>query len=184
LVQTKDKKFDFLSPLLQSFEGFTGDNSQTLKDLLAEKQYTGNREKYIANESNGYPLTLLTSYPLTNPFGRTVYSSTMVETMGILREMFWENWAEINPETAVKYHVRDGEMVQLDSPVGAIRVRVRVRPVVHPEVIFVSLGLGRENVGRFTSGVGSDPRVLMVSQPDVFRGNLVFSGTPVRITLV
>jgi len=183
VIETSDGKFDFLSPVLKSFEGFEGDNSQMLKNLLAGKQYLGNRGKYIASEDSGYPLTLLTGYPITNPYGRTVYSSTLVETMGMLREMFWENWVEINPETAMKYRVRDGEIIQLDSPVGAIRARVRVRPIIHPEVVFVPLGLGRENVGRFTSGVGSDPRILMVSQPEVFRGNPVFSGTPIRITL-
>lgn len=182
VIQTKSKKFTFLSPILGSLYGTNTNESKLIKSLLASKTYPKDLDQYTSSEDSGYPLTLISGYPITNPYGRTVYSPTMVETMGSLREIFWENWVEINPLTAKKYRVEDGMFIQLDSPVGMIRVRARVRPIVHPDIVFIPLGLGRENVGRFSSNKGSDPRVLMVSQSEIFTGNTVLSGSPVRIT--
>lgn len=182
IIQNPGGKFQFLHPMLKSFEGYGGNEAQLLKSLLGENKYSINLNKYIASETAGYPLILISGFPITNPYGRTVYSPTLVETVGIIREVYWESWAEINPLTAEKNNVKDGEIIQLDSPVGVIKVRARVRPIIQIDVIYVPLGLGRENVGRFTTGAGSDPRVLMVPQPEVNRGNMILSGTPVRIT--
>ncbi|NOZ74478.1 MAG: molybdopterin-dependent oxidoreductase [FCB group bacterium] len=176
------KRFDFMSPLLKSYDGSARDEVQSIK-MMTGSRYPTEMEKYTASDSAGYPLTLMTGYPITNPYGRTVYSPTLVETFGHLREIHWENWVEIHPETARKMGVRDGTKIQLDSPVGVIKVRARVRPIIHPDVVFIPLGLGREGVGRFTSGVGTDPRELIVAQPEVNRGNIILSGTPVRITI-
>ena len=176
--------FTFLKTILQSLQVEASDEAHFLKEILASKVYPKYAKKYNASESSGFPLTLMSGYPITNPYGRTVSSPTMVETMGIVREIFWETWAEINPETAEKYQIIDGMIIQLDSPVGKIHVRARVRPIIHPDVVYVPLGLGRDNVGRFTSNKGSDPRELMVSQPEKYSGNTILSGTPVKITLI
>jgi len=181
IINNPGGKFQFLHPSLKSFEGYSGIEAQLLKSLLGENKYPKNLERYAATESSGYPLTLITGFPITNPYGRTIYSPTLVETVGIIREIYWECWAEINPLTAKNYNVEDGEIIQIDSPVGVIKVRARVRPIIQIDVIYIPLGLGRNNVGRFTSGVGSDPRELMVLQPEVNRGNMILSGTPVRI---
>lgn len=181
IIQTSSRKFTFLSPILKSFYGSKTNQIQLIKTLLASKRYPKDLIQYTSSEKSGYPLILVSGYPIANPYGRTVYSPTMVETMGSLREIYWENWVEINPITAKKYNVKDGTFIQLDSPVGMIRVRARVRPLVHPDIVFIPLGLGRENVGRFSSNMGSDPRILMVSQPEIFTGNTILSGSPVRI---
>ncbi|MFQ6614767.1 MAG: molybdopterin-dependent oxidoreductase, partial [Fidelibacterota bacterium] len=160
LSGTKNR-FDFMSPLLKSYDGSAEDESQSIK-RMTDSVYTTDMEKYTANDSTGYPLTLMTGYPITNPYGRTVYSPTLVETVGHIREIHWESWVEINPETARRMGVRDGTKIQLDSPVGVIQVRARVRPIIHPDVVFIPLGLGRQGVGRFTSGAGADPRELIV----------------------
>jgi anaerobic selenocysteine-containing dehydrogenase len=184
VIKTKHGWFEFLDPLLMTQDDVTGDYNQLLKRLLAERKYPKSMERYTAAEELGYPLTLISGFPITNPGGKTVYAPTLMETMGILREIFWESWAEIHPETAHKYGVADGQIIQLDSPVGVIKVRARVRPIVHPDAVFIPMGVGRENVGRFSSGMGSDPRELMVPQPEINTGNTVLSGTPVRITLL
>ncbi|MFQ6677270.1 MAG: molybdopterin-dependent oxidoreductase [Fidelibacterota bacterium] len=182
--KNKKDQFTFLKRILESFQGEASDEAQFLKELLASNTYPKNSKKYNASELSGFPLTLMSGYPITNPYGRTVSSPTMVETMGIVREIYWETWAEINPETAEKYHIADGMIIQLDSSVGKIQVRARVRPIIHPDVVYVPLGLGRDNVGRFTSNKGSDPRNLMVSQPEIYSGNTILSGTPIKITLI
>ncbi len=184
VIKNKNKQFTFFKAILKSFQIQKLDESQFLKNLLATRVYPKSLEEYNTSDIPGFPLTLISGYPITNPFGRTVYSPTLVETMGSLREIYWESWVEINPETAVKHEVEDGMIIQIDSPVGMIHARVRVRPIIHPDAVYVPMGLGRENVGRFTTNKGSDPRELMVSQPEIFTGNTILSGTPVRITLL
>ncbi len=184
VIRNPHGKFTFLKMIVNSFQIQKSNESQFLKDLLAMKLYPKSHAVYNTSEIPGFPLTLISGYPITNPYGRTIYSPTLIETMGSLREIFWENWVEINPETAHKYHVEDGMIIQIDSPVGMIQVRARVRPIIHPGAVYVPLGLGRENVGRFTSNKGSNPRELMVSQPEISTGNTILSGTPVKITLL
>jgi len=183
-IKNPQGQFTFLKNILESFQISKYSESQYLNDFLAMKSYPKIYEDYDASRESGFPLTFVSGYPITNPYGRTVYSPTMVETMGFIREIFWDNWVEINPETAKEYKVEDEMIIRIDSSVGMIHARVRVRPIIHPGTVYVPMGLGRENVGRFTSNKGYDPRDLMIPQPEIFTGNTILSGTPVKITLI
>ena len=185
VIKTESGKFEMLPDVLMRFEGYAGDPSQLLKNLLAEKKYPSSLIQYETSDRDEFPLTLISSFPMTNPFGRTVYSPTMLETIGIRNEIYWESWVEIHPETAQRWGVRNGDAIQLVSHVGKeIRVKARVKPIIHPNVVFVPLGLGRNDVGRYGTQVGTDPRELMVPQPEISTGRTIVSGTPVRITLL
>jgi anaerobic selenocysteine-containing dehydrogenase len=182
VLATDSGKFELLHPVLTRMAYSPVEESQLLKSLLGSRSYPPALIRYAPTGEEGFPLILFSGFPNTNPYGRTVYSPSLLETVGNLREMYWECWVEIHPKTAHQYGVRDGELIQLDSQVGVLQVRARVRPFIQPGVLYVPLGLGRENVGRFGSGVGQDARQLMVPQPDVNTGNMILSGTPVRIT--
>ncbi|NQU68877.1 MAG: molybdopterin-dependent oxidoreductase [Candidatus Marinimicrobia bacterium] len=185
VIKTPSGKFEMLPETLTYFEGYSGDESQILKNLLAAKKYPSGLIQYETSGRDEFPLTLISGYPITNPFGRTVYSPTMLETIGIRNEIYWESWAEIHPATARKFGLKNGDTIQLVSHVGKeIHVKARVKPIIHPDVVFVPLGLGRIDVGRYGTGIGSDPRELMVPQPEVSTGLAIVSGTPIRITLL
>ncbi|NQT63262.1 MAG: molybdopterin-dependent oxidoreductase [Candidatus Marinimicrobia bacterium] len=181
-VQTNSKKLELLSTALLGLGHSNGSPSQLLKNLLGTAVYPSNLMQYNNSDGDGFPLTLISGFPNTNPHGKTIYSPSLLESFGVLREIYWEAWAEIHPETAHKYGIADGEIIQIDSQVGQIKARARVRPIILPDVVFVPMGLGRENVGRFGSGIGEDPRKLMAPQPEISTGNMIISGTPIRIS--
>ncbi|NQU34882.1 MAG: molybdopterin-dependent oxidoreductase [Bacteroidetes bacterium] len=184
VLKTKSGKFEFLSTTLNDHFKKQNNSAHLLNDLLAKKEYSNELIRFNTSGDDDFPIVLLSGFPITNPNGNTVASPTLLESFGILREIYWEAWAEINPETAKKYSVEDGTIIQIDSQVGAIRVRARVRPIIHPNAIFIPLGLGREAGGRFGSNIGSDPRNLMIPQPNINTGNIIVSGSPIRITKV
>jgi|GEM_PF-1727083 menaquinone reductase, molybdopterin-binding-like subunit len=185
VIKTPSGKFELLPEILTHIEGYSGDESQILKNLLGDRKYPSSQIQYETSGRDEFPLILISGYPISNPFGRTVYSPTMLETIGIRNEIYWESWAEIHPATAKEFGLKNGDTIQLVSQVGKeIQVRARVKPIIHPDVVFVPLGLGRIDVGRYGSEIGSDPRELMVPQPEVSTGRVIVSGTPVRITLL
>ncbi len=184
-IETVSGKFEMMPDILKQFEGSVEDLSQILKNLLADRKYSYGLIQYETSGRDEFPLTLISGYPITNPNGRTVYSPTMLETIGIRSEIYWESWVEIHPATARRFGVKNGDAIQVVSQVGKeIRVKARVKPIIHPDVVFIPLGMGRLDIGRYGTGIGSDPRELMVPQPEVSTGRTIVSGTPVRITLL
>jgi anaerobic selenocysteine-containing dehydrogenase len=105
----------------------------------------------------------------------------MHEILGLEARHYWRTWAEINPETARKAGVSDGQWVWLESVIGSIRVVVRVTPGIAPDVVGVPIGLGHTSFGRYGEGHGADPVRIVKNQPDRFSGHRGLHGTSVRI---
>lgn len=62
-----------------------------------------------------------------------------------------ENFVEIHPRTAQRWHIRDGEWVEITSPRGSFTVRSRIKPHIREDTIFVPMHWGGvQNVNRAT----------------------------------
>jgi molybdopterin-containing oxidoreductase family iron-sulfur binding subunit len=77
---------------------------------------------------------------------------------------------EINPETAHKLHLRDGDMVEVESVVGKIRLPVKIYPGTRPEVVNIPFGLGHTSFGRYAKGIGVNPYTILVEDTDRLSG--------------
>ncbi len=65
----------------------------------------------------------------------------------ILAEFCPENCATVNPETAERIGVSEGEYVWVESPVGKIEVRVQVTEGIRPDCVAVDHGFGHWSSG-------------------------------------
>ncbi len=118
-----------------------------------------------------------------------------------LSEIFHENPAWINPETAAALGVGDGDAIRVKSASGEIETEAQVTPAVVPGVIALSHHCGHWEYGRYASGrrapMGTDddpelerkwwsrngahPNWIIANVPDPVNGQQCFMDTVVTV---
>jgi anaerobic selenocysteine-containing dehydrogenase len=115
-------------------------------------------------ESPETPLStpgLLAEYPLVLTTGarQLEYIHSQLRNISSLRRKLPEPLAEINPETAAKYGIGDGEMIVVETRRGRIELRGRITDDIMPGVVSVPHGWPEANVNLLTDEKGADPTI-------------------------
>jgi anaerobic selenocysteine-containing dehydrogenase len=120
----------------------------------------------------------------------------------LLSEMYHDNPGWINPATAAKFGIKDGDQIKLESPLNSIVTKARVTERIVPDTIAISYHLGRSESGRYASGrtspfghnndpdlqnkwwteKGVHPNPLMTNSPDPISGQCRFMDNVVKIS--
>ncbi|NOZ09734.1 MAG: molybdopterin-dependent oxidoreductase [Gammaproteobacteria bacterium] len=118
-----------------------------------------------------------------------------------LSEIYYENPGWINPATAEKLKIKDGDAIRLTSEIGALETRAHVTPAVAPGVVAISFHCGHWRYGRYASGNpvptpvrgddrgitkwwqgnGAHPNWIIPNWPDPIGGQQRWMDTPVRL---
>jgi thiosulfate reductase/polysulfide reductase chain A len=61
----------------------------------------------------------------------------------MLHELVPENELWLNPESAGRLGVKDGQLVEVTSPVGTGKIKAKVTEFIHPEAVFMLHGFGK-----------------------------------------
>jgi molybdopterin-containing oxidoreductase family iron-sulfur binding subunit len=93
----------------------------------------------------------------------------------------WKTWVEINPETAKRLGVSDGDWVWVESPHGKIKVKVRLYKGAMPEVANIPFGLGHRSGGRWAARLGANPYRLLQDELDPLTGQPINGLTRMKI---
>ena len=93
--------------------------------------------------------------------GRGANRPWLLENPDPVTKITWDSWVELHPETARRLDLREGEIVRLVSPHGALELPVYVYPGIHPDTVAVPLGLGHTEFGAYAKGVGVNPLDLL-----------------------
>ncbi|MBI3979140.1 MAG: molybdopterin-dependent oxidoreductase [Chloroflexi bacterium] len=93
----------------------------------------------------------------------------------------WQTWAEISPSVAADLGLREGDVVEVESPVGKIEVPVYINPAAPPQVVGIPLGQGHRRSGRYAAGRGANPMALLAPLADEETGALAWAATRVRL---
>ncbi|MEH6813083.1 MAG: molybdopterin-dependent oxidoreductase [Motiliproteus sp.] len=121
-----------------------------------------------------------------------------------LSEIYHDNPAWINPQTAQDRGIADGDSIKVTSTTGEIETRAKVTPAVVPGVIAISHHCGHWEYGRFASGKASPqgvedipnrdhrwwhrngvhPNWLIPNSPDPINGQQRWMDTVVRVAKV
>ncbi|MFN8650636.1 MAG: molybdopterin-dependent oxidoreductase [Gemmatimonadales bacterium] len=112
--------------------------------------------------------------------GRFANRPILLELSDPVTKITWHSWVELNPETAKRLDVREGEIIILTSPKGSIEAPVYIYPGIHPEVLGVPLGWGHTSYGDFATGRGANALDLLDAAPA--NGFLAYFGTRVTVT--
>ena len=78
-----------------------------------------------------------------------VHTQSRTASLKYLAEIYHKNPAWINPKTARKLGIKDGDLIRIESKLGHMVTRAHVTEGVHPEVVSVSTACGHTAYGRF-----------------------------------
>jgi thiosulfate reductase/polysulfide reductase chain A len=92
-----------------------------------------------------------------------------------------ENWAELNTRDAERLGVRDGDLVELASPHGAVSIRARVRPGIRPGVVSVRHGHGFGHWQGRSKGRGTHINAIIPTNVNPISGGIGYNECAVRI---
>ena len=73
----------------------------------------------------------------------------------------WDSWVEINPKTAAELGINFGDLVEVTSPQGSLRVPAVIYPGIRPDMVAMPLGQGHREMGRYAKGRGANPLQLL-----------------------
>lgn len=75
--------------------------------------------------------------------------------------LMWGSWVEINPKTAARLGVDNGDVVRVESPHGFIEAPVYIYPGIAPDAVALPFGYGHESYGKHASGRGANANRLL-----------------------
>ena len=131
-----------------------------------------------------YPFHFL-PYP-SNQFldGSLAHLPWLQEMPDPLTSAMWSSWVEINPATAAKLGIAEGDVVDVTSQHGTVRTAAYLSPGIAPDVLAMPAGQGHTTFTRYASGRGANPVDLLAPVTDETTGAVAWAATRVKIARV
>ncbi|MEW6322113.1 MAG: molybdopterin-dependent oxidoreductase [Acidobacteriota bacterium] len=94
----------------------------------------------------------------------------------------WSSWVEVNPRTAERLGIAQGDIVEVRSAHGVLRAPAVLLPSVGPDAVAMPVGQGHTEFTRYASGRGVNPLAILAPLTDEATGMPAWSATRVQIT--
>jgi anaerobic selenocysteine-containing dehydrogenase len=107
-----------------------------------------------------FPLALVTYEHAALGVGELANLPALQELPDPMTSIIWGSWVEINPQTAIALGIADGELIEVSTEHGSVRVPAVVYRAIRPDVIAMPYGQGHAAYGRYATGQGVNPAVL------------------------
>ncbi len=143
---------------------------------LAEPQFDG--------PEKDFPFHFLPYPSQTFLDGSLAHLPWMQELPDVLSTAMWCTWVEINPKTAERWNIRQGDLVEVASQHGKLQAPALLSPGIAPDVIAMPVGQGHENFGRYASHRGANPVSILAPLADREMGALAWAATRVKVSRV
>jgi anaerobic selenocysteine-containing dehydrogenase len=98
-----------------------------------------------------------------------------------LTSAMWSSWVEINPQTAARLNIAQGDVVEIASAHGAVRAPAMIFPGIAPDVIAMPVGQGHETFTRYASRRGANPIAILAPAVVAQTGALAWAATRVKV---
>ena len=113
--------------------------------------------------------------------GSTAHLPWLQEMPDPLTSAMWSSWVEINPQTAARLQIGQGDLVDITSPHGTVRAPAMIFPAIAPDVIAMPVGQGHVVFTRYASGRGVNPMTIVAPATEAATGALAWAATRVKI---
>lgn len=101
-----------------------------------------------------------------------------------LSTAMWGSWVEINPKTAERMGIKQGELLEVASQHGNLQAPALIAPGIAPDVVAMPVGQGHSNFTRYASGRGANPISILAPVVVPETGSHAWAATRVKITKV
>jgi anaerobic selenocysteine-containing dehydrogenase len=113
--------------------------------------------------------------------GRAAHLPWLQEMPDPMTTVMWSSWVEINPETAHKLEIHEGDVLTITSPRGSVELPAFIYPGLRPDVIAIPVGQGHTQFGRYAHNRGANPLQISASALDAASGAVVQSAVRVSV---
>ncbi len=98
----------------------------------------------FAGDKTQFPLHLQV-YPTTAFHdGRSASLPWLQQLPDPMSTVVWDSWIEINPATAASLGISHGDLVEVASPQGSLRLPAVIYPGIRPDLVAMPLGQGHQ----------------------------------------
>jgi len=141
------------------------------------------KPRFAGNEKE-FPLHL-SLYPSTAFYdGRGASLPWLQQLPDPMTTVVWDSWIEINPKTAEELKIKFGDLVEVTSPRGSLRLPAVIYPGIRPDMVAIPLGQGHREMGRYAKGRGANPLQLLALTTEGTRPFPAWGATRVRVTRI
>ncbi|MFQ6032880.1 MAG: molybdopterin-dependent oxidoreductase, partial [Candidatus Zixiibacteriota bacterium] len=154
------------------FEFFSQRMAEALKNIGKSKESSrisaGDDKRFLPHyepgwgnkEDQDFPL-FLNIYPLlVFSWGKDSNQPWLKDISGFKIQETWDCWVEINPETAHKLDISEGEWVWVESAQGRLKLKAKLFAGTMPEVVNIPYGFGHKAGGRWSADEGGRPNLI------------------------
>jgi anaerobic selenocysteine-containing dehydrogenase len=132
-------------------------------------------------DASTYPFHLLPYASLQFGDGSSAHLPWLQEMPDPLTSAMWSSWVEINPQTAERLQLAQGDLVDVTSSQGTVRAPVMIFPGIAPDVVAMPVGQGHEAFTRYATGRGVNPVSILAPATEAETGALAWAATRVKI---
>jgi menaquinone reductase, molybdopterin-binding-like subunit len=114
--------------------------------------------------------------------GSLAHLPWMQELPDAISTVTWGSWLEVNPKTAEKLQIQEGDLIRVRSRHGTLDTPVVLNPGIAFDVVAMPMGQGHEQFGRYATRRGANPmNVVAPVQVDEV-GSLAWAATRVSLS--
>ena len=140
---------------------------------------------YVAPRFDGdaatYPFHFLPYASQAFNDGSAAHLPWLQELPDPLTSAMWSSWVEINPQTAQRMGVAQGDLIDVTSTQGTVRAPAMISPGIAPDVVAMPVGQGHDTFTRFASKRGANPIAILAPIADSETGAFAWAATRVKI---
>lgn len=136
----------------------------------------------FAGEESRYPFYLVPYAHAAYLDGRGANLPWLQELPDPMTSVVWGSWVEINPKTAEKLGIKEGDMVAIESPEGRIDAPAYLYPGIRPDTVAVPIGQGHKAYGRYAKKRGANPIQILPAAEDAATGAYALNSTRVKLS--
>jgi anaerobic selenocysteine-containing dehydrogenase len=146
------------------------------RPTAAEAQFDGDAQQY--------PLHFMPYASSAFLDGSLAHLPWLQEMPDPLTSAMWSSWVEINPATAEKMGIQQGDVVEVSSSQGSVRTAAMMTPGIAPDIVAMPVGQGHSTFTRYASKRGENPIELIAPVTEPTTGALAWAATRVKIAKV
>ncbi len=141
-------------------------------------------EPVFDGEASSYPFHFLPYASLQFGDGSSAHLPWLQEMPDPLTSGMWSSWVEVNPQTAERLKLEQGDLVDITSSQGTLRAPVMIFPGIAPDIVAMPVGQGHETFTRYASGRGVNPIGILAPVTESDTGTFAWASTRVKIARV